>query len=69
MTIKKQPTVAELAARHTQREVPANIPAPKTVGPPVPGVPGPNGIRVAPADSTDWRSHMRQGDKNWSRFL
>lgn len=45
MTIRKQPTVAELAARHTQHEVPANIPAPRP-GLPLSGLSGPSGIRT-----------------------
>ncbi|MGH9642362.1 MAG: hypothetical protein ACRD3Q_08035 [Terriglobales bacterium] len=48
---KGQPSVEELAARHHQREAPANIPAPITPGLPLSGPTGPNGVRV-PVNTT-----------------
>jgi hypothetical protein len=49
---KGQPTRQELAARHTQHEVAANVPAPRSLAPGVPGVSGPNGVRQASGGTT-----------------
>lgn len=55
----KQPTREELAARHHQTEVPANIPA-APIGLPLPGVSGPNGIRQVPRpSSTSWDGTLK----------
>jgi hypothetical protein len=61
-----QPSVEELASRHHQTEVPANIPAPPP-GLPLPGVSGASGVRVPPY-SNDWRDRVR-GKKNWTQEL
>jgi len=64
--IKGQPSAEELASRHTQSEMPANMPAPHP-GLPLPGISGPNGIR-APTEGGDWRERVR-GKRNWTHEL
>jgi hypothetical protein len=62
-----QPTAAELTARHTGREPLAGTSVPNR-GLPLPGVPGPSGIRVA--SGGDWRERCRaRGKTDWSQEL
>jgi hypothetical protein len=64
--VNGQPSAKQLAARHQQREAPANVPAPRP-GLPLGGVSGPSGVRIA-VNSGDWRERVR-GKRNWSQEL
>jgi hypothetical protein len=48
---KRQPTRAELAARHHQHEAPANVLVPRSLALGIPGISGPSGVRVGEVDS------------------
>jgi hypothetical protein len=64
--INGQPSAEELSSRHTQNEPSANLPRPHP-GLPLPGISGPNGVRIA-RDLGDWRQRVR-GKRKWTQFL
>lgn len=65
--INGQPTRAQLAARHTQYSMPANIPKPASMTLGLPDLPGPHGIRqMAP---TGTRDGWRHGGADWKQHL